>query len=40
MKKHPDRQPGRAITMHRSDDDDGRDDQDFEGDWIDGVFPL
>jgi len=35
MKEHPNRQPGRAITVHRRDDDDGGADQDFEGDWID-----
>ena len=23
MEEHPDRQPGRAVTMHRRDDDDG-----------------
>jgi hypothetical protein len=22
MKEHPDRQPGRAVSMHRGDDDD------------------
>lgn len=30
MKEHPDRQPRRAVTMHRRDDDDGCADQDFE----------
>jgi hypothetical protein len=36
MKQHPDCQPRRAIAVHRSDDDDGDADQDFESDWIDG----
>jgi hypothetical protein len=35
MKEHPNRQPGRAIAMHRRDDDDGDTDQDFESNWID-----
>src|SRR5713226_7653449 len=36
MKQHPDRQPGRAITMRGRNHDDGRDNQDFEGNGIDG----
>jgi len=41
MKQHPNRQPGRAITMGRRDHDDRQTDQDFESNWIDGVFlPL
>jgi hypothetical protein len=39
MKQHPDRQPRRAIAMDCSDDDDRQTNQDFEGDWIDGVTP-
>jgi hypothetical protein len=40
MKQHPDRQPRRAVTVQRGDDDDRQTDQDFEGDGIDGVTPL
>jgi hypothetical protein len=39
MKKHPDCQPRRAVTMHRGNDDDGDDNQDFEGDGIDRGTP-
>lgn len=37
MKQHPDRQPRRAVAMHRRDDDDSQTDQDFESDWTDVV---
>jgi hypothetical protein len=30
MEQHPDCQPGRAIAMHRRNDDDGRTNQNFE----------
>jgi hypothetical protein len=40
MKEHPNRQPGRAITMYRRDDDNGDTDQDFESYWIDEGRPL
>jgi hypothetical protein len=40
MKQHPDRQPRRAITVHGRNHDDGRDNQDFKGDGIDGGSPL
>jgi hypothetical protein len=40
MKQHPDRQPGRTITVQGGDDDDRRTDQNFESDWIDGVTPI
>jgi len=40
MKQHPDRQPRRAITVNRGDDDDRQADQNFEGDWIDNATPL
>ena len=36
MKQHPDRQPRRAVTMRRRDDDNRETDQDFESDGIDG----
>ena len=36
MKEHPDRQPRRAVTVHRRDHDDGHTDQDFESDWVYG----
>jgi hypothetical protein len=39
MKQHPDRQPRRAVAVHRRDDDDGNADQDFEGGWIDNLSP-
>jgi hypothetical protein len=39
MKQHPDRQPCRAITVQRGDDDDCRTDQNFESGWIYGVTP-
>jgi hypothetical protein len=38
MKQHPDRQPRRAITVQRRDDDNGQDNQDFEGNGIDVVL--
>ena len=40
MKKHPDGQPRGAIPVHRGDDDDGRDYDDFEGNGIDVGTPL
>ena len=39
MKQHPNRQPRRAIAVQGGDDDDRHADQNFEGDWIDGVTP-
>ena len=36
MKQHPDRQPRRAVTVQRRNDDDAETNQDFEGEWIDG----
>ena len=39
MKEHPDRQPRRAVTMHRRNHDDGKTDQNFERDRIDGYVP-
>jgi hypothetical protein len=39
MKQHPDGQPRGAITVQRRDDNDRQADQEFEGDWIDGVTP-
>jgi hypothetical protein len=39
MKQHPDRQPGCAVTVQRSDDDDRYADKNFKGDWIDGITP-
>ena len=39
MKQHPDRQPGRAITVHCGNDHNRQTDQDFEDDWIDGAAP-
>jgi len=39
MKQHPDRQPRRAVTMRRRDDDNRETDQDFESDGIDGGAP-
>lgn len=39
MKQHPDRQPRRAVTVQRRNDDDRQTDQNFESDRIDGVTP-
>ena len=36
MKKHPDRQPRRAVSVQSGNHDYRQADQDFEGDWIDG----
>jgi len=35
MEEHPNRQPRRAVTMQRRNDDDRQADQDFESDWAD-----
>jgi hypothetical protein len=40
MKQHPDRQPGGAITVDRSNDYDRNADQQFERKGIDGEKPL
>lgn len=40
MEEHPDRQPGRAVTVHRRDDDDGETDQNLESDGIDEAAPM
>ena len=40
MKQHPDRQPGRAIPVHRGNDDNRQTDQDFEGERIDNLVIL
>jgi hypothetical protein len=40
MKQHPDRQPGGAITVDRSNDYDRNADQQLERKGIDGERPL
>ena len=41
VKQHPNRQPGREVAVNRGDQNDRESDQDFESNWIDGVFlPL
>jgi hypothetical protein len=37
VKKHPDCQPGSAVTVQGSDYDDGNPDQQFEGEGIDDL---
>jgi len=39
VKKHPDREPGRSVSVYGRYDDDTRSDQQFKCDWIYGLTP-
>jgi len=39
MEKHPDCEPGRAVSVHSRYDDDTRSNEQFESDWIYGLTP-